>query len=182
MFLLIFFLFAVFAALGAGILAALSDLRGMTIPNILSVAIIAAFFAAYGVLWLSGRDDVFGSVSSHLLSVVIVFGVTLAMFMLRAIGAGDSKLASAFALWTGLKGMMPFLFYMALAGGVLGLAALALRKWKPVKAPREGGWIARVQNGENGVPYGAAIFAGALASFVKLGYLGPEVLSSFLLS
>lgn len=77
---------------------------------------------------------------------------------------------------------MPFLFYMALVGGVLGLVALALRKWKPVKNPAEGSWIARVQAGENKVPYGAAIAAGALASFVELGYFSSEVLSSFLMS
>lgn len=181
MILLIFFLFAVFVALGAGFLAALSDFRGMVIPNALSVVIAAAFFAAYAGLWLSGRDDVFMPLVPHLLSALVVFAVTLAMFMLGGIGAGDSKLASAFAFWTGLEGLMAFLFYMALAGGVLGLVALALRRWKPVRGSREGGWIARVQAGENGVPYGAAIFAGALASFVKLGYLGPEVLSSFLL-
>lgn len=180
MILLVIFLACLFISLGAGFQASLSDLRGLTIPNMYSVIVIAAFFAAYAALWLGGQGGIFAPLMSHLLAALLVFVVTAALFAARAIGAADSKLATAFALWMGLRGLMPFLFYMTLVGGLLGLAALALHRWKPVKAPREGGWIARVQAGENKVAYGVAIVLGALASFVKLGYLGGEVLRSFL--
>ena len=182
MILLTIFLILIFVALGTGLLASISDFRGLVIPNLYSLIVLGAFFACYAVLWLGGRDDVLGSLTAHFIAAGIVFLVTLGMFSLKVLGAADSKLGTAYALWVGLKGLMPFLFYLALVGGVLGLVALALRKWKPVKNPAEGSWIARVQAGENKVPYGAAIAAGALASFVELGYFSSEVLSSFLMS
>jgi len=182
MVLLIVFLVCLFSAVGVGFLAAYADFKGMTIPNFYSAIILGAFLTGYLILWLFGREDVFGAFVSHLLSGGLVFALTLVMFALKGIGAGDSKLATAFAFWVGLRGLMPFLFYMALMGGVLGLVALVLRKFKPLKNPAEGSWIARVQAGENAVPYGIAIVAGALVSFIKLGYIGTEVFSSFLLS
>ena len=70
---------------------------------------------------------------------------------------------------------------MSVAGGLLGLTALALRKWTPVKEPKENSWVARVQAGESKVPYGVAIALGALASFVEIGYLERDTLASFLM-
>jgi prepilin peptidase CpaA len=182
MLLLIIFLTGIFTVLGAALLAALADLRGLKIPNIYSLIIIAAFGVSYGLLWAFGREDVFSPLLSHFLSALIVFLVTLIMFALKGIGAGDSKLATACALWTGMNGLFVFLFYMTLSGGLLGLSALVLRKTRPFKAPAEGSWVAQVQVGQSKVPYGVAILCGILASFIKLGYLGSEVLSSFLLS
>jgi prepilin peptidase CpaA len=183
MILLTIFLIFVFVALGTGVLASISDFRGLVIPNLYSLIVLGSFAACYLLLWLGGRDDdVFGSFVSHIISAAIVFVVTLVMFMLKGLGAADSKLGTAYALWVGLPGLMPFLFYMALAGGLLGLAALALRKWKPVRNPVEGSWVARVQAGESKVPYGAAIAVGALVSFIDLGYFSSEVLSSFLMT
>jgi len=181
MLLLIFFLMCIFVVAGTGVLSALSDMRGMVIPNMHSGIIIGAFLLCYGVLWLGGRDDVFAPFLSHILSALVVFGVTLAMFMGKVIGGGDSKLATAFAFWLGLKGLIPFIFYMSVVGGLLGLAALALKKWTPVKKPKAGSWIAKVQAGESKVPYGVAIVVGALASFVIIGYFDVEVLSSFVI-
>lgn len=181
MILLIVFLICLFVVAGTGVLSALSDVRGLTIPNMYSGIIIGAFALCYAALWFGGREDVFSSLYSHGLSGLIVFVVTLVMFMSGGIGGGDSKLATAFAFWVGVKGLIPFVFYMSVVGGLLALSALVLQKCKPVKAPKEGGWVARVQGGESKVPYGVAIVAGALASFVKIGYLDVEVLSSFVL-
>ncbi len=181
MLLLIFFLVCLFIVIGIGALACLSDLRGMTIPNIYSVVVILAFIACYGAFWMFGDGDVFFSLPSHLLGAVIVFVVTVVMFALGMIGAADSKLATAYALWVGLRGIFPFLFYMTIAGGVLGLVALVLKKRPLLSSSLEGSWIARVQAGENKVPYGIAIVFGALASFVNIGYFDIGVLSSFLL-
>lgn len=180
MILLIVFLSCLFIVIGAGLLASWSDMKGLTIPNSYSVIIIGVFFFAYGFLWLFGREDVFSPFLSHMLSILIVFVLTAGLFALRVMGGGDSKLSSAYAIWAGLGGLIPFIFYTSLAGGILGITSLVLRKWKPVKAPAAGGWIARVQAGENKVPYGAAIVVGALASFVNLGYFELETLRSFL--
>ncbi len=182
MILLILFLACVFVALGAGVFAGLSDFRGLVIPNSYSVVIMAAFFAAYFFLWVGRHEGMFYGLTSCLLAGLLVFGITAAMFAARAIGAADSKLATAYALWMGIPGLVPFIFYTTLAGGLLGIAAIVLRKYKPIKTPKEGTWVARVQAGENKVPYGIAIVGGALASFVKLGYFDGEALRSFLLS
>lgn len=180
MFLLIFYLACLFVVLGTGALAALSDLRGMTIPNRYSVIIIAAFFILYIALSLAGRTDVTGGLLAHLLGMVLVFFITAGFFAFGIMGGGDSKLATSLALWTGLSGFIPFVFYMTLTGGLLGVAALLLRKYKPVRAPVAGGWIARVQAGENKVPYGLAIIAGAFLAFFEMGYFQTAVLQSFL--
>lgn len=179
---LMIFLSCVFVALAAAIMAGVSDVRTLTIPNLYCAVIAVSFFICYALLWLLGRDVVFAPFLSHFLSGLIVFLMTGALFYLRLIGGGDAKLATAIAFWTGLRGLMPFLFYMAVIGAVLGGAALLLRRYKPVAAPSAGGWIARVQQGESKVPYGVAITAGMLAAFIKIGYLSIDTLAAFLLT
>lgn len=174
MFLLVLFLICLFVAIGVGGLAGLSDLRGMVIPNIYSALVGGAFVVAFVALSLSGTaDTVFSSVWSHLLSALFMFLFTLLLFALKAVGAADSKLGTVYALWGGLAGFPAMLVFMALTGGLLGVAALVLQKWKPVKAPVAGSWVARVQGGESKVPYGVAIVVGALFSFHHVGYFDP---------
>lgn len=177
---LILFLICLFTVIGTGVLAAWSDFKGLVIPNLYSVIIIGGFVVAFGLMWLLGADHVFGPILSHLISGLIVFAITALMFALKSLGAADSKLGTAYALWVGLPGLLPFLFYMAILGGVLGVAALVLRKWRPVKSPAKGGWIAQVQGGSNKVPYGIAIVFGALCAFVHNGYADASFLSQFL--
>jgi prepilin peptidase CpaA len=176
---LIIFLTGVFVAIGAGVMASLSDIRGMVIANIYSGMVILSFVVTYALLWLLGEADVFSVPLSHILSLLIVFAITAGMFAARFIGAADSKLASAYALWIGFGGLPVFLVYMTLAGGVLAVVSLLIAKYRPFKNPRPLSWVARLQAGESKVPYGVAIAVGAVASFVKLGYLGPDMLSSF---
>ncbi len=179
---LIIYLALIFVVLGVGAVAAHSDIKGMTIPNVHSVIILAAFVPCYGLLWLGGYEAAFFPLMSHVLSFVLVFVLTAGLFALKLIGAGDSKLASAYAIWMGVPGLVPFLFYMALAGGVLGLCALILKKYTPVKDPKPDSWVAQVQGGANKVPYGVAIVIGALASFVKIGYFNVDNFSLFIAS
>jgi prepilin peptidase CpaA len=179
---LIVFLACILVTVAMAGLAAWSDFKGMVIPNIYSGVIIGAFALAYLVVWFLGPVSVFSSPLSHLLAALVVFLITAVMFALKSIGAADSKLATAFAVWVGIKGLPAFLFYMTLAGGLLALATLALKKWKPFKNAPAGSWLARAQAGESNVPYGIAISMGGLASFLYLGYLGLDVLHAFALS
>lgn len=178
---LVIVLSCMFTALSMGFLAARSDFNGFTIPNIYSVIIIAAFFVAYGVAYLSGNTHFFASFISHILAALIVFVLTYIMFYFKAIGGGDSKLATAFAFWIGIKGLFPFLFYMTFIGGIMGAVSLYLKKKHPFKAPKEGNWIHASQAGENKIPYGLAIMIGALVSFLILGYLSEDAFASFLM-
>lgn len=181
MLLLLCFLIALFVVSGTSVLAAVSDVRGMTIPNLYSGIIIGAFVLCYAILWLGGREDVFASLGSHIAAAVAVFLITLLMFAAKAMGAGDSKLGTALALWLGLKGLFPFIFYTSVVGGLLGLMALYLQKKKPFKDVKPESWVGQVQGGASKVPYGVAIVVGALVSFIKIGYLDIDVLSSFVL-
>jgi len=178
---LIIFLACVFAALGAGVLGAWSDFQGLKISNIYTVVVLITFCVAYASIWLSGADHVFFPILSHLLAAVIVFGVTAVMFSFGALGAADSKLGTAFALWVGIPGLPIFLFWMALMGGVLGVAALVFKKLKPITAPKENSWIAQVQGGQSKVPYGIAIAFGGIVSFAIVGYLNVNNLSLLLM-
>lgn len=180
MFALIVFLSALFVVVAYCAMAALSDYKGMTIPNMHSVVIFAAFVACYALVWVLGGDSAFSPILSHLLGFAVVFAGGFALFALRVWGAGDQKLCSALAIWMGFSGVPVFLVYTSLFGGLLGVAALLLRKYKPVKGPAEGSWVAQVQGGAGKVPYGIAIVLGALASFAKIGYFSIDTFRVFL--
>lgn len=170
--------FCMVVALGFGIAAAISDFRSMTIPNLYAACIVLAFIPAYLADAFTGNGlEFFTSWKSHLVAAAVMFVITFLLFTARIIGAGDSKLCSAFALWVGLHGLAPYLFYMTMLGAVLGIATKVMGSRKLVAEPREGSWIAKSQAGEMGVPYGIAICFGAIIAFYLLGYFSPEKLA-----
>jgi prepilin peptidase CpaA len=170
--------FCMMVAIGFGIAAAISDFRSMTIPNLYAGCIVLAFIPAYLADAFTGNGvEFFSSWKGHLIAAAVMFVITFLLFTARVIGAGDSKLCSAFALWTGLTGLGPYLFYMAILGAVLGIATKLLAHRKLVAEPHEGSWIAKSQAGEMGVPYGIAICFGAIVAFYLLGYFSPEKLT-----
>ncbi len=177
---LVIFLICVFVTLIIGVLAGLSDVKSMTIPNSYSAFVIGLFFICYTTLYLSGQAGVFGSLQSHLMSAGVTFLVTAALYTFRVLGAGDSKFGTACALWISIGHLPIFLFFMTLFGGLLGVASLYIKKKKPFKSPAEGSWVAQVQGGADKVPYGVAITFGMLISFVYSEYFSMDVLSSFL--
>lgn len=162
-------LLLVFPALA--IVGALKDLTSYTIPNWISLALVAAFVPAALV---SGAS--LGQIG---LCAAAGFGALVlgaGMFAAGWIGGGDGKLLAACALWLGWPAVLPFMLYTALAGGVLTFLILALRSgWvAPVLA---GGpaWMRRLGTQGGDLPYGAAIAAGALAAFPQ-GLLAHGVL------
>jgi prepilin peptidase CpaA len=144
--------------------AARSDWRGLIIPNEYSLALVGLF--AMGVITPAHIFDGVTLVSG-LIAGGIVFVFTIAMYAARAMGGGDTKLASATALLAGLSSFGLFLLVMTLSGGVLALYALATRKHgeKLLPAsPTSGTWLARLKSGENKIPYGLAIAAGGIVA------------------
>ncbi len=168
----ILFLFGVIVTLGMCGLAAWSDFRGFRIPNMVSLVILGVFVVTYaGLSALGEREIVFMSLRSHIAAAFLVFVATLAMFALKQLGAGDSKFATVIALWVGLPGLVPFLLYMSLTGGLIAVISLVLKKKKLFAHPPEGSWIDRAQQGHPSVPYGIALAVGALVAFIFDGYL-----------
>lgn len=149
------------------IVAALRDATSMTIPNWISLALVAAYpFAALalGLPWTTAAASLGLGLGALALGVV--------MFALRWIGGGDAKLFAAASLWLGLSGAAPFLLWTALAGGALAVGLLGARRMValsgfPVRRP----WIGRLLAPEGDIPYGIAIAAGALAAFPEAALL-----------
>lgn len=137
----------IFAALLAW--AAVSDFRRYIIPNQVSLGALAL----YPVYVLSAPEPVAWVFA--LIMAVVFFAVGFAMYLLRAMGAGDAKLLPVVVLWVGPKDFAPFM--LVLIGGALVLAVVvgvrtALAQMRANE--REGG--------------GAAVAVSALARFGRL--------------
>jgi len=156
--------FWLFAALYLVLFAAFCDLRSMRIPNWISIALIILFFAGVPFGFCE-------SLKAHLIVFAAASVILLGLFFARMAGGGDVKLVAALSLWVGPMGMIPFILYMALAGGLLAGVALVIAKKDLIKG-REfktpDSWPARLGRGEQVVPYGVAIAAGFIAALTNL--------------
>ena len=159
-----------FVVLVVTLLSCVADVRFMRIPNWHALVILGCFIPA----WLA-MPSTFGNIWYHAGALAAMFVITYIMFCSRMIGGGDAKLGTALALWTGLKGLAPFMLYMAIMGGVLGLAAILLRKRKLFNNPSPGSWVGQAQNGRSAVPYGVAISVGAWAAFFHTGFVHNQL-------
>ena len=142
------------------IVAAISDLTTMTIPNWISGLLILAFFPAALVAGLP-----LSSVAVHLGVGLAVLIVGMGLFALRVMGGGDVKLMAATCLWLGLSSLGDFVVGTAIAGGLLSLALMAARTNLAAVAANAPGWVSQLLQPKGGIPYGVAIAAGALAAF-----------------
>ncbi len=173
------YIFGLLLTLGCAIKAAMHDWQGLTIPNILSLIITTLFAVTYTIVTLTSDAHAFAPLLSHLTVAGGIFAATFLLYMLGMFGAGDVKLATAVSLWLGMAGLMPFLFYTTLAGGVLGVMALRLRKAGTVPAWLNSGWVMQLRGGKNAVPYGVAIAVGFILALGYNGALSPATLQSF---
>lgn len=153
------------------LLAVEQDVRRMRIPNALTLPALAG--ALGYAAWSSGASGLL----TALLGAGVAFAVLFVPFLLRWLGAGDVKAVMVLgALW-GAPLLLPVLWWMVVAGGVLALGALgvrgglldllarwrdsarvtfATRRWTYFR-PRAGSMAA------GGVPFAVAIALGATA-------------------
>jgi prepilin peptidase CpaA len=130
--------------------ASISDIRDRTIPNWAILAIALLF-----VPWAIVAPD--HTVLPALAAALAAFLISCSLYLFRVVGAGDSKLLTAVALFVGLNELPRFLIFVVLAGGVMAAASLLSR---PVRA------LVMFQmrgkgNYGRGIPYGIAISAAA---------------------
>ena len=155
------------------VLAAVSviDLRRRVIPNE-----AAAFIAASGLAL-----SLFSRPGETWIGVAISVGLLLvlaALSHLALLGGGDAKLIAAVSLLVPPQSVAPLLLGIALAGGLLSIFYLAMRRWLPAPARRRersaprhryGAFMRFLRNerarvfASRSVPYALAIFAGVLA-------------------
>lgn len=142
------------------IVAALSDLTTMKIPNWISGLLILGFFPAALAVGLPLSD-----MGLHAAVAGAALLIGMGLFAMNVIGGGDAKVMAAASLWMGLQGAGLFVIYTAMFGGLLCLGLLMARR--SVVLPAEGtpGWVATLMRPRGDLPYGIAICAGALAAY-----------------
>lgn len=154
--------------LGSLTAAAFSDIRRYLIPN--------------GVVALIGLTGVIGLIATaanwqmalwNLGASLAVLAVGIVLFAFRLWGAGDAKLLAAVSLWTGIYGLWQLLYWTALAGGVLAIALLVLRRLPSIQhfATQPRGLMVLSPN--MGIPYGVAIAVGGIVAFFSGNTLFP---------
>lgn len=104
-------------------MAACSDLLTMTIPNRLSVILIASFLLIAPFAGLSLQDTLM-----HLAGGGIVFAACFALFAFGIMGGGDAKVLAASALWFGFdQSLLVYVIYVSVFGGLLSMAIISMR-------------------------------------------------------
>jgi prepilin peptidase CpaA len=147
--------------------AAISDMRGMTIPNRAVVA-IAALFPVHLIARVMAGDLMVpvltdGALALALATIVLLAGFGL--FAIQLVGGGDAKLAAAAALWAGSDYIAAFLIIVSLAGGLLAAGFLFWRATLPLlKGERRSDDFAmRLKRGlKSPIPFGVAIAVAGL--------------------
>ncbi|HEY8072185.1 MAG TPA: prepilin peptidase [Methylocystis sp.] len=146
------------------IFAALADLFTMTIPNRVSLVLIAAYLLLALYLRLP-----LATVGLHLSCGVAMLALTFTMFQMGWIGGGDAKLAAATALWLGWPALFEYGLAASLIGGVLTIAILALRHYDLPEKLLSVGFIAKLAEKNGGVPYGIALALAGLMIYPHTG-------------
>lgn len=164
--------FAIYA--GLLVIAAATDVTRFIIPNWVSVA-LSALLVGLG-LYLEMPLPWWGL---HFGAGALLLLVGVVAWMLKLFGAGDVKLLAAVGLYSGVGQVHSMLLYIALAGGVLALALIALRRVISLSMaslqmdPEATARLPRILIEREQVPYGLAIAAGAvLAGYQLLPGLG----------
>jgi prepilin peptidase CpaA len=143
------------------ITAALRDATTYTIPNWISLALIAAFVPAAVSLGLDGS-----ALSLHAAIGFAALLAGMAMFALGWIGGGDAKLFAAAGLWLGWPASLDYLLVTCVSGGAFAVALLGLRSvWLRPYVMNGPAWFGRLATPGENVPYGVAIAVGALSAF-----------------
>lgn len=146
---------------GTMLTAAAKDATSMTIPNWISLAVIAGFVIVTPFVWAGW--DVF---STHLLVGLAFFAAGFAMFAFGWLGGGDAKLMAATALWWQWDDAIIYIFYTTMLGGVLALLLVFGRKFIPTKV-LTAQWAHHLFRDEKKMPYGLALAGGALLTLPK---------------
>ena len=132
-------------------IVSVSDIRHRRIPN---WSVLVIFGLAIPWIWLGPGP----SLLSASAALLITFGVTWPLYAFGLFGAGDSKLLMALSLLVGLPNLLFFFVAVAIAGGVIAAASLAMN---PTRA-----LVLFQLRGKGGygrdVPYGVAIAIAAI--------------------
>lgn len=142
--------------------AAVWDLLTLRIPNWQVLAVLGTFLVYAGLAPLSMAE-----LGVHLGTGAAVLVAGLALFARGLLGGGDVKLLAATSVWIGWPEVVPYLFAVAVSGGVLALAILAFRRARLPRGWSARPWVRRLHEPAAGIPYGVAIGAAALLIYAE---------------
>lgn len=146
--------------------AAASDLFTMTIPNRVSLVLVAGFMAL-AVLGGMGLHDILMHFSAGATVLVAAFFC----FAMGWMGGGDAKVAASVALWFGFDHLLNYLLYVSLLGGALTILLIQFRQW-PLPSLLSGqAWLNRLHDRQTGIPYGIALALGALIIYPQTEWI-----------
>lgn len=152
------------------LVAAAWDVATYEIPDTLSVLLVAG-----ALIGLIAGGSGLVTVAVHGAAALLMFGLGVVLFSLRLWGGGDVKFLAATSLWFGWHDLPAYLLAVSLAGGVLALAVLALRRLPLSAAWAAAPWLLRLRGPDQPLPYGVALGAGGLLLTGKAvaGIAGP---------
>ncbi|MEN3349025.1 MAG: prepilin peptidase CpaA [Bradyrhizobium sp.] len=154
--------------------AAASDLLTMTIPNRVSLGLLAGFLILAPLSGMGAYDML-----THAGAGALVLVVTFGMFGMGWVGGGDAKVAAAAGLWLGFDHLLAYFVFASLFGGALTVLLLQVRQW-PLPYPlATQAWIARLHDKQTGVPYGIALALGALLVYPETDWIKTLDLTHF---
>lgn len=133
------------------------DLLTMTIPNRVSLALVAAFPVAALAAGLNGA-----AIASHVAAGMLMLVIGIFMFSRGWLGGGDAKLMAAATLWLGLEHLAGYVLLVAVFGGVLAMLLIFYRRLAPPLWAYGQAWALRLHDGKTGIPYGIALAVAAL--------------------
>jgi prepilin peptidase CpaA len=151
------------------LLAAYADLRTRRIPNALTAGGLAAGLVT---ALLAGG---WGGLGNAALGAVCGFAVFFALYLLRAMGAGDVKLMAAAGSFLGFPLIVSAALWSAVAGGlvmlivafraragrrVAGNMGRLLSYWAHSGGIRKAEWLTLDSPGALAIPYGVAVALG----------------------
>ncbi|MEM7041526.1 MAG: prepilin peptidase [Pseudomonadota bacterium] len=169
---------------GLLVTGALIDIECRRLPNWLTSAVAAlyALFVAVNPIpidWMSA-----------FVTAGLVFAAGFALFAFGLMGGGDVKLLAALALWAGIDHIALLLVVTSLAGGLLSIVMVMLRRWMrsplalllapvageivrrvlPPSAKAGGSYSATLAENDltDTLPYGVAIAAGGFTVIYAL--------------
>lgn len=142
--------------------AAVLDLILYRIPNVIPASMIALFFAFTLLLVALGNPMSLSDTGFHLLAGALGLVLGMALFAAGWVGGGDAKLFAAALLWLGWDALYDYAMLVALLGGGLTLALIALRRLPMPMFLMKQSWFARLADHTAGIPYGIALALAAL--------------------
>jgi prepilin peptidase CpaA len=137
------------------IAAAAEDAIRLRISNLTCLAIL---FAGIAAMWLAGPEI---ALWQNALVFVGLLALGTPLFAAGKMGGGDIKLLAVTGIWFDLRGALFMLVSVLLAGGIVAIVLIGLRRFNWSEQARA---KSKLLQRRGGIPYGVAICVGAIFS------------------